>query len=202
MITSCPLLSIERFRIRCNPRGTCHAGYHASSFMLRWGAVKATTRWVTSVDPLQCMNGYTLGFHITHEPTFCCTQHLIACPLTAKISSPIHRASSRTSSNELQDLSSESQSRPSRVVWIDEEVIPGRGFRCSSLLLSEPTWGGYNLPIPNDGGYCYCWGLSSTPSHFITFSHIISSLSFFTIPKQWKACICWFGPSNGKYAFF
>ena len=136
---------IERFRIRCNPRGTCHAGYHTSSSVLRWGVVKAMIRRVSSVDPLQCMNGYTLGLHITHEPTFCCTQHLIACPLTAKISSPIRQASSRTScSNNLQDLSYESQSRPSRVVWIDDEVISGQdGLPLQCIIVVWATWGGY-----------------------------------------------------------
>ena len=49
------------------------------SFVIRWGLVKAMIRWVSSVDPLQCMNGYTLGFHITHEPTFCCMHPTFDC---------------------------------------------------------------------------------------------------------------------------
>ena len=94
---------------------------------------------------------------------------------------PFVKPHTRTSSNKLQDLSSESQSRPSRVVWIDDEVISGQvGLPCSALFLFELL--GWTIFFVNIKWWriLLSFGLRhELQLHFITFSHIISSLTLF-----------------------
>ena len=195
MITSCPLSSIARFRIQCNPRGTCHAGYHTRILCV-------TMRGGESHDPPSPFCRPFAMYEWIHPGA---PHHTCACPLTAKISSPIHRASSRTSSNKLQDLSSESQSRPSRVVWIDDEVLSGQvGLLLQCIIVVWVTRDGYFLSISNDGGSCYLLGFAMNSNFISSLSHNVYHLSLpiFTILKQSKACICWFGPHTERYVNF
>ena len=151
-------------------------------FMLRWGVVKATIRWVSSLDPLQCMNGYTLGFHITHEPTFCCMHPTFDCL-------PVDGQNIITHSSSLFQNFFKQASR--FVIWISIKAYQSCVNRWWSSLWTSGVAAAVHYCCLSYSGWIFfviikgwrillSFGLRhELQLHFITFSHIISSLALF-----------------------
>ena len=78
------------------------------------------------------------------------------------------------------------------------------GLPLQCIIVVWATRGGYFLSISNDGGSCYLMGFAMNSNFISSLSHNVYHLSLpiFTILKQSKARICWFGPHTERYVNF